>query len=231
MTSLVCGGLAIALVAIAVVTPPASAQDARLASRLDARTVTAVTRVVDSARARSLPTEPLVRKALQGAAKNAPSERVVAAVRELLGELSIARSSLGARSTEAELVAGAGALHAGIPAATLTRIRAVRGTQSATVAVGTLADLVARGVPVEGAVNAILTLAGRGAADADFVAFSNQVGRDIAAGAPPAVAARVRSAGAGASGARPATVPGRPDNAAPRAGGRRPAGQVPPGRP
>lgn len=98
-----------------------------------------------------------------------------------------------------------------------------------TVALGTLADLVARGVPVDGAVSAIVALASRGAPDADFVTFSNQVGRDIAAGAPPAVAARVRAAGA-SSGARPATVPGRPDNA-PRGGGRRPAGQVPPGRP
>lgn len=229
MTRLISRSVAIAVVLIGCVALAASAQDARLASRLDARTVTAVTRVVDSARARSLPTEPLVQKALQGAAKRAPSERVVAAVRELLGELAIARSALGQRSTEAELVAGAGALHAGIPAATLTRIRAVRGTQSVTVAVGTLADLVARGVPVEGAVNAILTLAGRGAADADFLAFSNQVGRDIAAGAPPAVAARVRSVGAGASGARPATVPARPGNAAPR--GRRPTGQELPGRP
>ncbi|MGI8618546.1 MAG: hypothetical protein ACR2L6_05580 [Gemmatimonadaceae bacterium] len=221
--------LAISSALLACAALAAAAQDSRLASRLDARTATAVTRVLDSARARSLPTEPLVQKALQGAAKRAPSERVVAAVRELMGELTTARAALGARSTEAELVAGAGALHAGVPAATVTRIRSVRGGQSVTVAVGTLADLVARGVPVEAAVNAILALAGRGVADSDFLAFSNQVGRDIAAGAPPAVAARVRAAGAG-SGARPATVPGRPDNA-PRTGGRRPAGQVPPGRP
>lgn len=221
--------LAISAVLIACAALAAAAQDSRLATRLDARTAAAVTRVLDSARARSLPTEPLVQKALQGAAKRAPSERVVGAVRELMGELTVARSALGARSTEAELVAGAGALHAGIPAETLTRIRGVRSGQAVTVAVGTLADLVARGVPVEDAVSAILTLAGRGVADADVLAFSTQVGRDIAAGAPPAVAARVR-AGGRASGARPATVPGRPDNA-PRAGGRRPAGQTPPGRP
>jgi hypothetical protein len=207
----------------------AGAQDARLSARLDARTAGAVTRVLDSARTRSLPTEPLVQKALQGAAKRAPADRVVAAVRELLGELTVARSALGARSSEAELVAGAGALHAGVPAATLTRVRGLRDREPVTVALGTLADLVARGVPVDGAVTAIVSLASRGASDADFVTFSNQVGRDIAAGAPPAVAARVRAAGAN-SGARPATVPGRPDPAS-RGGGRRPSGQVPPGRP
>lgn len=215
--------------AVLIVASPAAAQDSRLSSRLDARTAALVTRVLDSARAQALPTEPLVQKALQGAAKRAPAERIVAAVRELHGELFLSRASLGVRSTEAELVAGAGALHAGITAATLTRVRGARGNQSATVAIGTLADLVARGVPVDAAASAILALAGRGASDADIVAFSNQVGRDIAAGAPPAVAARVRSGGS--PGARPATPPGRPTDPAARAGGRRPDGQPPRGRP
>ena len=233
MIRLVFRGTARAVAAIAFVASLASAQDARLVARFDARTVAAVTRVVDSARTRSLPTEPLVQKALQGAAKRAPSERVVAAVRELLGELAIARASLGAHSTEPELVAGAGALHAGVPGPILTRIRAARGARSVTVALATLADLIARGVPVQGAVNAVLALASRGAADAELLAFSTQVGRDIAAGAPPAVAVRVRSvsgAGAAAGGARPAP-PVRPGNPTPPAGGGRPAGQVPPGPP
>lgn len=219
--------LGLAAVLTALTASVASAQDARLSARLDARTAAAVTRVVDSARAQSLPTEPLVQKALQGAAKRAPSERVLAAVRELLGELTVARSALGRRSTEAELVASAGALHAGAPAATLSRIRELRGDQSVTVAAGTLADLVARGVPVDGAVSAVLALVERRAADADVIAFGKQVGQDIAAGAPPAVAARVRSRGPGA---RPATVPGRPESAAPRGRGRRPTGQSNPGR-
>lgn len=228
-------GLAIATALIACAALGASAQDPRLASRLDARTAAAMTRVLDSARARSLPTEPLVQKALQGAAKRAPSERVLTAVRELLGELALARASLGARSTEAELVAGAGALHAGVPGATLARIRVARGDQSVIVALATLADLIARGVPVQSAVDAVLLLTMRGAADTDFLAFGVQVGRDIAAGAPPAVAARVRSVSAGAvggPGAKP-IVPGRPGNVAPPAPprGRRPAAGALPGKP
>jgi len=219
--------LAIAAVLTTLAAIAASAQDARLSARLDGRTAAAVSRVVDSARARSLPTEPLVQKALQGAAKRAPSARVLAAVNELLSELTAARSALGNRSTEAELVAGAGALHAGVPEATLARIRELRGGQSVTVAVGTLADLVARGVPVDGAASAILALLERRSADAEVIAFNKQVGQDIAAGAPPAVAARVRSRG---SGARPATVPARPDNAAPSGRGRRPTGRGNPGR-
>lgn len=216
------------LAAASILAPAVGAQDARLSQRLDARSLAAVTRVLDSARAQSLPTEPLVQKALQGATKRAPAERIVAAVRELRGELSAAREALGARSTEAELVAGAGALHAGIAASALTRLRAARGTQSATVAIGTLSDLVARGVPVDGALSAMLTLAARGTSDGDIIGFSNQVGRDIAAGAPPAVAARVRSAAA-AQGVRPAT--GRPATAPPRASGGRPSTPPPRGRP
>lgn len=231
-----CRGAAIATALLACAALGASAQDPRLASRLDARTAAAMTRVLDSARARSLPTEPLVQKALQGAAKRAPSERVLAAARELLDELALARASLGARSTEAELVAGAGALHAGVAGATLARIRAARGDQSVTVALATLADLIARGVPVQSAVDAVLLLTMRRAADTDFLAFSGQVGRDIAAGAPPAVAARVRSVSAGAvggRGAKPMAVPGPPGNVAPPTppSGRRPAAGAPPGRP
>ena len=204
------------------------AQDARISARFDARTAAAVTRVVDSARAARLPTEPIIQKALQGAAKRAPSERVVGALRELLRELSVARAALGARSSEPELVAGASALHAGIEPGTLKRVRDARGSHSATVALGTLSDLVARGGPAEAAANAVLALAGRGASDAEFVAFSGQVGRDIAAGAPPAVAVGVRGAAA-AQGARPAA--GRPPTVTPTVGGRRPAPKTPPGRP
>ncbi|MEX0908673.1 MAG: hypothetical protein WDZ58_02820, partial [Gemmatimonadaceae bacterium] len=54
--------LVIATVLTALSAFAASAQDARVSARLDARTAAAVTRVVDSARARSLPTEPLVQK-------------------------------------------------------------------------------------------------------------------------------------------------------------------------
>lgn len=223
------GVIAAALTVVALASAPLGAQDARLASRLDARTLAAMTRVVDSARAQSLPTEPLIQKALQGSAKRAPSDRVLAAARALLAELAMARSALGRNSTEAELVAGASALHAGIPAATLTHVRELLGDRSVTVALATLADLVARGVPVAGAVNAVAALAGRNVPDAEFMAFSGQVGRDIAAGAPPAVAARVRAAGARPAGAGPVKPTGRP--AIPPPGGRPPTGQRPPARP
>ena len=58
--------LGLGLVAAIAVTGAASAQDARLRSRLDSATAVQVERLLDSARARGLPVEPLVQKALEG---------------------------------------------------------------------------------------------------------------------------------------------------------------------
>src|SRR5689334_8244862 len=67
---------------------------ARLENRLDARTRSAVERVIDSVGAAGIPAEPLVSKALQGAAMRAPSERIVTAVRQLAQRLGVARGVL-----------------------------------------------------------------------------------------------------------------------------------------
>lgn len=170
-----------------------NAQDARLAQRLDPGTAAAIAAAVDSAAAAGLPTEPLIQRALQGAAKRVDRRRIVSAVRSLGVELRDARSALGARSTEAEIIAGAASLHAGVAAADVTRVRSSRGTESATVALATLSDLISRGVPVNAALDAILSLSQRRVDDGAFVALSRDVARDIAEGVPPAAATRIRS--------------------------------------
>ena len=53
-----------------------AAQDHRLTERLDAATAEGVQRVVDSAHAEGLPTEPLVQKALEGKTMGATSGRI-----------------------------------------------------------------------------------------------------------------------------------------------------------
>ena len=58
-------------------------------------------------------------------------------------------------------------------------------------ALAVLTDLVARGVPIDTAAKAVLTLAAK-ARDEDLVDFRRAVERDIAIGAPPAAAASVR---------------------------------------
>lgn len=167
-----------------------AAQDPRLERRLDAGTRAAVVVIIDSAHAAGLPTEPLVDRALEGAAKHADSTHIVAAVRLLATELSNARGALGSASSPPELDAGASALRAGVRPADLTLLRQ-RRTQSLTVALAALTDLVVSGVPPDSAAAAVLALAPT-ARDDQILAFRRAVERDIALGAPPAAAASVR---------------------------------------
>src|SRR5437867_12711256 len=199
------------LLAALLVGAPAAAQqvDPRL-ERLDAATRPVVAALIDSARTASLPTEPLVQRALEGATKGAAGDVIVAAVRRLAGDLERARDALGPTASPAELGAGAAALRAGASQATLAELRHAR-RERLTVPLAVLADLVASGVPVDSATAAVLGLAAR-ARDADLVEFRRAVERDIALGAPPAAAtaAAVTAAAVwGNAGARQQR-PGRP---------------------
>ena len=167
--------------------------DPRLDARLDPATATEVKRLLGEARADSLPTEPLVSKALEGEAKRAPAARIVAAVRAQLAALGEARAALGTASSEAELVAGAGALMAGVPRDSIARLRATRPGKPIVIPLVVLADLVARRVPGEAAATAVLAVARAGAADADLLRMRERVERDIAGGMSPADAAYARA--------------------------------------
>jgi hypothetical protein len=201
------------LLASLLVAAPAAAQqvDPRL-ERLEAATRPVVAALIDSARTASLPTEPLVQRALEGATKGAPEGIIVAAVRRLAVDLGRAREALGPTASPAELGAGAAALRAGASQATLAELRQAR-REPLIVPLAVLADLVASGVPVDSAATAVLSLAGR-ARDADLVEFRRAVERDIALGAPPAAATAAAATATAQSvdvnaGARPQR-PGRP---------------------
>jgi hypothetical protein len=185
----------LALFTFALMCAPAAlrAQDPRLDARLDARTRDAVVILIDSARAEGIPSEPLVQKALEGASKHADGARILTAVHMLAGELGDARAALGPSSTDAEVIAGASALHAGIAPAALARMRASRTHGSLTVALAVLSDLIARGVPGDTATTVISALTGAGAPDAELLQFQQGVERDIAQGATPAAALGVRA--------------------------------------
>ncbi len=175
----------------------AFAQEPRLRDRLPEPARLAIDAILDSAHAEGLPTEPLVDRALEGASKGAAADRILAAVQRLWGELRTARTALGLESSAPEIVAGASALRAGADPDDLTRLRELRALQSLTVASATLADLVAVGVPVDTAVAAVIALA-EGADDADYLAFRQNVERDIALGASPVTALGVRLGAAAA---------------------------------
>src|SRR5437016_10283121 len=201
------------LLGATLIATAAAAQDQRL-DRLDPSVRPLVASVIDSARAAGLPTEPLVQRALEGATKGAPGEVIVGAVQRLVADLGQARSALGPGTTPPELAAGAAALRAGAGPAVLAKLRRAR-SQTITVPLAVLADLVASGVPVDSAAAAVLALAST-TRDADLIDLRRAVERDIALGAAPTAATAAAMAGvfgadalhvnAGARDARP----GRP---------------------
>jgi hypothetical protein len=150
--------------------------------------------LLGEAGAKGIPTELLVDRALEGAAKGAPAAAIVTAVSRLRDELEAVRGVWGAPASTAELSAGASAIRAGATVDDLSRLRRLRPNQALTVAAAVLADLVASGVPADTAIGAVLVLASE-AADADYLAFRRNVQRDIALGASPAAALGVRLRG------------------------------------
>jgi hypothetical protein len=175
----------------------AEAQDPRIGNRLDAPTRKALSALVDSARAQGIPVEPLMEKVYQGLAMGADGPRIVLAVRSLTVEMASAHRALGAVATSDELKAAASAMHAGVPAVELGKMKKQSGLRrSLTLPFTVLADIVTRGVPVQTAANAIRSLVGAGARDTDISKFQRNVQVDIEKGAQPAAAAETRAKGA-----------------------------------
>ncbi len=171
-------------------------QLAALNAVLDSQTRLAVLAIVDSARVEQLPSDVLINKALEGAGKRASGPRIIAAVRALAGELRESRDALGRASAPDEITAGAHALHAGVAATDLTRLRHAAVGRRLTTPLTVLSDLISRGVPPPAATSAVITLVRAGLRDADFATFQRRVGQDIENGADPATATRTRVRGA-----------------------------------
>lgn len=172
------------------------AQDPRTNPRLDAPSNVAIRAIVDSATKQGLPTEPLYEKVYEGQAKGFEGPRIVIAVRNLYNEMATAHRALGSVATPDELKAAASAMHAGVPAVELGKLKKESRLRSLTLPFTVLADIVSRGVPVGTAANAIRSLVGAGAKDKDIKDFQRDVAVDIDKGAPPAAAAETRAKGA-----------------------------------
>jgi hypothetical protein len=184
--------LILSLLAASVVS--AGAQDPRMGGRLDAPTRAAIFAVVDSARAQGIPLEPLMEKVYEGMGKGADGPRIVAAVRSLALEMASAHRALGTVASTDEIKAAASAMHAGVPAVELGKMKKQGGLRrSLTLPFTVLADIVSRGVPVQTAANAIRSLVGAGARDTDISTFQRNVRVDIEQGAPPAAAVETRA--------------------------------------
>lgn len=185
-------GLILALTPLA---RAAEAPERALAGRLEPGAAAAVSRMARDARAAELPADPLIATALEGASRGATPDRIVRAVRRLAAELGRARGALDGHASDAEIVAGASALRAGIPVAALARLRSTRPGQPLVVPLVVFADLVTRGVPPDRASAAVLEVTRAGARDTDLLRLRERVAQDIEAGASPADAAALRARG------------------------------------
>jgi hypothetical protein len=193
---------AIALVVVAAANAmPLPAQSGtappQLPERLHADTRGTISRLADSLRSGGIPWEPLYAKSAEGVLKGADDARILRAVRSLAGELAAARQALGRAASTAEIVAGASALHAGVPVEDLGRLARVRGSRTGesplAVPITVLADLVTRRVPPAVAMASVSALIERGAPDERFTTLRTDVERDILSGQAPAAAARART--------------------------------------
>lgn len=183
-----------------VLAAPVAAQDARLKSRLDPATLSGVALLLDSARTGGLPQEPLVQKALEGRSKHASGERILAAVRTLLGTLRESRLALGQHAGADELVAGANALRAGAAPGDVAAMRRQR-RREITIPLSVFADLVARGIPAALAAQAVNTMVDQGLTDPEFQKLRARVEEDIRTGLSPGAALERRVAGVPAAAA------------------------------
>ncbi len=157
----------------------------RLRARLTPEAAEQVLALVRQARDASLPTDPLVARALEGASRGVESARIVTGVRALADALGTARGALSPGATADEIVAGGNALLAGVPADTLTSLRSSRGGGSLVIPLVVLCDLVSRGVPAGPASAAVITASRSGATDRTLLRLRERIHERIEKGGSP----------------------------------------------
>lgn len=133
--------------------------------------------------AAGVPTEPLFAKALEGAAKRVPPDRLVPAVRVHAGRLRRAREALGPSATAPLLVAGADALQRGVPADALRSLP--RDRPRSPVALLVLAELLESGVPTDRALETVAQAMRQRTRDARMLDIPARVRRLVRDGVPP----------------------------------------------
>jgi len=130
-----------------------------------------------------VPEEPLYAKALEGAAKRVPPERIVPAVRDYALRLGEARQALGAEAPVPLLVAGADALQRGVSRDALRSLPSDRPRSP--LAVLALAELVESGVPPERAIAILREAVTQSAPDGGMLDVAARVRRLVRQGATP----------------------------------------------
>jgi len=209
-------GLVFTLVLGSTLTGALSAQDVR--AQLDRRVSPEVQRAVQviaaDAAAQGLPVDPLVQKAIEGAAKGVPGDRVIAAVRVLAGRLGQSMAAVreaGVAAPGGDVVeGGADALNAGLTGRQVSDlVRVSRPPHDPALTLRVAATLAALGVPAKQTLALLQGLISDGRSPSDLLGLPGQVQAGVARGATPAQAAAglARAAGGAPPGRLPDWVP------------------------
>lgn len=189
-----------ALLWVALAAPPAVAQQPdrpaleRLEEAYSAEVVDGVADLLERAEAEGLPARALADKALEGAAKRVPGDRLLEAVDRRRMGLARAAEALGEGGDPASVKAGAGALDVGVGPDAIRRIGDVAAEAERPTALVVLGELHRLGVPVERAVEAVARALERDAGAAGLWALDARVRTALRQGLNPgtALAAAVR---------------------------------------
>jgi hypothetical protein len=187
-------------------------------TRVDGRVSPELRRAVESiaadAAARGLPVDPLMQKAIEGAAKGVPADRVIAAVRALSARLTHAKQAVGEAGLTAPsgdvLEGGADALNAGLSGGQVRDlVVASRLPYDPALTLRVAATLAALGVPAQQALQLVKGMISSGRSPTDLLGLPGQVQSGVARGATPAQAAAglARAAGGAPPGRSPDWVP------------------------
>ena len=209
-------GVALAIVLGVIVAGGLAAQDvqARLDRRVSPEVQRAVQGIAADAAAHGLPIDPLVQKALEGAAKGVSGDRVIAAVRALAGRLGQALAAVreaGVAAPAGDVVeGGADALNAGFSGRQVSDlVRVSQPPQDPALTLRVAATLAALGVPTTQAFQLVEGMISAGRSPSDLLGLPGQVQTGVARGATPAQAAAglARAAGGAPPGRLPDWVP------------------------
>ncbi len=213
---------------LALLPPLLSAQQNpvdRLRAVLPADVADKVIAIVTDATSRGLPGQAIADRALEASAKGRSGAEAAAAAQALAADLAGARDALksAGRSPDAsEIEAGATAKELGVDGSTISALASSAPSgRSLAVPLAVIGALVNRGLPSDGALQAVLDRLHARASDPDLEEMPGEAGRLIAEGYKPSDVGRSLSAAGrpsgvptngGHPGARPNTPsqPGRP---------------------
>lgn len=178
----------------------------RLRARLGPEAADRLRTIVDRAAERGAPADPLLDKALEGAAKGVPADRIAPALETFARRLERSAGLVGRPAGPDAVVAGADALSRGVPAEEVRRVARSAPAGGRAVPLVVLGDLVEAGVPARSAADVVREAVRGGRSQQELLRIPARVRRMIRQGVPPSRAAG-RAPGPPGRAGPPADVP------------------------